>query len=145
MKGISSFDAAIAKRQAEAKAKNHVLRYVADVSAGQSAGRLQAEALLLNLSSLRASQPGAASACRACRPPRPLADCKALPTFSTYDGGWRRRIQLFPTSPRFPHRQLTSSIYTAPLVIQGAGAGPDITAAGVVADMVDISLRGLQA
>jgi len=40
---------------------------------------------------------------------------------------------------------LTSDIYsTTPLVVQGAGAGPDITAAGVVADMVDIATKGLE-
>jgi homoserine dehydrogenase len=41
--------------------------------------------------------------------------------------------------------QLTSETYSAtPLVRQGAGAGPDITAAGVVADMIDIATKGLQ-
>eukprot|EP00043_Microstomoeca_roanoka_P016100 m.163207 g.163207 ORF g.163207 m.163207 type:complete len:199 (-) comp16389_c0_seq6:2327-2923(-) len=34
---------------------------------------------------------------------------------------------------------VTSDIYAQPLVIQGSGAGPDITAAGVVADMVDVA------
>merc|ERR1711934_1341148 len=34
---------------------------------------------------------------------------------------------------------LTSDIYSeTPLVIQGSGAGADITAAGVIADMIDI-------
>lgn len=40
--------------------------------------------------------------------------------------------------------QLHSDVYyRQPLVIQGSGAGPDVTASGVVADMVDIALRHL--
>jgi homoserine dehydrogenase len=39
---------------------------------------------------------------------------------------------------------LTSGIYSkTPLVVQVAGADPDITAAGVIADMVDIARRGI--
>lgn len=40
---------------------------------------------------------------------------------------------------------LTSGIYReTPLVVQGAGADADITAAGIIADMVDIALsRGI--
>ena len=39
---------------------------------------------------------------------------------------------------------LTSDIYSeTPLVIQGSGAGADITAAGVIADMIDIATHGI--
>ena len=38
--------------------------------------------------------------------------------------------------------QVTSAVYHAsPLVVQGRGAGADVTAAGVLADMVDIALQ----
>lgn len=37
----------------------------------------------------------------------------------------------------------TDVYYPQPLVLQGAGAGPEVTASGVVGDMVDIALRHL--
>lgn len=38
----------------------------------------------------------------------------------------------------------TTDSYSTPLVVQGSGAGVDVTASGIVCDMVDISLNGLK-
>ena len=37
----------------------------------------------------------------------------------------------------------TDVYYKQPLVIQGSGAGPEVTASGVVGDMVNIALKHL--
>jgi homoserine dehydrogenase len=39
--------------------------------------------------------------------------------------------------------EITSRVYQSPLVVQGSGAGADITAAGVLADVVEVALQAV--
>ena len=104
MAGIGAADAAIAERIGEARAKGHLIRYLARIEPGASGPMVTVGPV-----EIEASHPAAV-----------LHGAEAFVAFKT------ERYREYP------------------LIVRGAGAGGDVTAAGVLADILRLAqnIRG---
>lgn len=153
LEGLTAFDDEIEARRQEAAAQDAVLRYVASVKEGE----------LLKSLAHGVMWHGRFSCSWLWSGPRFALLAHALIPFSLFpssfptlpfhitSGSYEVGLKSVPKAGPIGSLRgtdnilsLTSEIYSGtPLVIQGSGAGADITAAGVIADMVDIATRGI--
>jgi hypothetical protein len=149
LEGLTAFDDEIEARRQEAAAQDAVLRYVASVKEGGFQCLTKAclyVARMLQLLVAVFREAICSPTCCFSLPPSSLFSYFTPPSGS-YEVGLKSVPKAGPIgSLRGTDNilSLTSEIYSGtPLVVQGSGAGADITAAGVIADMIDIATRGI--